>query len=271
MTTTQLIQFLRSSVNVSDPNNSEATDSAYPSMTDEDILLYLNVVLSRDFAGYPSLESIPAYSVYPVILLAKKELYYALAVKAANEYDLGADNNNYLKRSQRFDHYMKLAQQADDEYQDWISNGGSATADDGSGAGPNTLTSFDVLLSNRYYTKRYYEKGVVPAPVLYVDNVTETTVEFHWNNRCRKFAWCNVYCSTQPIVDEYKNSQSKIVDKSTLVQHLIDARQVSLRVEGLSPDTTYYLAVELVDQSGLVGYTEVVFDTVGAVDDGGVQ
>ena len=111
MTVPQIIQFLRLNVNVQNPDGSEGVDSAYLSMTDEDILLYLNVVLTRDFADIPSLEYLPAQNVYPLVLLAKKELYYALAVASANEYDLGADNNNYLKRSQRFEHYMKLIEQ----------------------------------------------------------------------------------------------------------------------------------------------------------------
>ena len=134
MTVPQIIQFLRLNVNVQNPDGSEGVDSAYLSMTDEDILLYLNVVLTRDFADIPSLEYLPAQNVYPLVLLAKKELYYALAVASANEYDLGADNNNYLKRDQRFQHYMALVKQADQEYQDYLDNGGGLSADDGSGA-----------------------------------------------------------------------------------------------------------------------------------------
>ena len=255
MTTAQLIQYLRLNVNVQMPDGSQ--DSAYLSMSDEDILLYLNVVLTRDFSDVPSLDYLPGKDVYPLILLAKKELYYALAVKSAPDFDLGADNNNYLKRDQRFQHYFKLIGQADKEYQDYLDNGGGLSED---GAG-NTLSSFDVLLSDRYYTKRYYEKGVVPAPVLYVDEVTGDSVAFHWTNKTRKFAWCNVYLSKEPIVDEYKIGNSKIVDKSTLVQHFIDARQVSLRIEGLDPSTTYYLAVEVVDMSSLTGYFQVEFTT----------
>lgn len=66
------------------------------------------------------MEYLPEDAVYPIVLLAKKELYYTLAVKEAPLYDIGADNNNYLKRSQRFDHYMKLIAQVDSEYDDWI-------------------------------------------------------------------------------------------------------------------------------------------------------
>ena len=71
-----------------------------------------------------------------------------------------------------------------------------------------------------------------------------------------------MYCSTSSNIDQYQDGQSKIVDKSQLVKHITDARQVALRIEGLSPETTYYLAVELVDMSGLIGYAEVTFDTI---------
>lgn len=255
MTTEQLIKYLRLNVNIQTPDVQQ--DSAYLSMSDEDILLYLNVVLTRDFSDVPSLEYLPSKDVYPLILLAKKELYYALAVVSAPNFDLGADNNNYLKREQRFQHYMDLIGQVDKEYQDYLENGGGLSED---GAG-NTLSSFDVFLSNRYYTKRYYEKGAIPAPVLYVDEVTHNSVAFHWTNKTRRFAWCNVYLSTEPIVDNYKVGNSKIVDKSTLVQHFINARQVSLRLEGLEPSTKYYIAIELVDMSSLVGYAQVEFTT----------
>ena len=261
MTTAQLIQYLRLNVNVQMPDGSQ--DSAYLSMSDEDILLYLNVVLTRDFSDVPSLEYLPNQAVYPLILLAKKELYYALAVMSAPDYDLGADNNNYLKRDQRFQHYMKLIEQADKEYQDYLDNGGGLSED---GAG-NTLSSYDVLLSNRYYTKRYYDKGAVPAPILYVDSVTSSSVSFHWTNKTRKFAWSNIYLSKEPIVDKYKVGLSKIVDKSTLVNHFLDSRQVSLSIDGLDPSTTYYLAVEVVDMSSLVGYFQVEFTT--GSDEGG--
>lgn len=255
MTTKQLIDYLRSSVHISEPSVEE--DSAYLSMTDEDILLYLNVVMTRDYPDTPSLDAMENSSVYPITLLAKKELYYTLAVKEAPFFDLGADNNNYLKRDQRFQHYMKLIEQVDKEYQDYLDNGGGLSED---GAG-NTLTSFEVLLSNRYYTSRYYEKGASPAPILYIDRVTEYFVELHWKPKVRKFAWCNVYLSTEKIVDTYLLGRSKIVDKNTLVQRINNPRQVSLRLEGLKPSTAYHIAIEVVDMSSLVGYSEVAFTT----------
>ena len=250
MTTAQIIAYLRANVNI---QSAGVTDSAYLSMSDEDILLYLNVALTRDFSDVPSLDYLPASNVYPLILIAKKELYYALAVVSAPDYDIGADNNNYLKRDERFSHYMKLIEQTNKEYEDYLDGGAGGT-----------LTSFDVLLSNRYYTKEYYEKGVSPAPVLYVDSTTANTANLHWKNNVNRFGWVNVYCSTAEIVDLYQDGNNKIVSGSTVLKHIVDARQTTIRFEGLTPSTTYHAAIEVVDLSALIGYCQVTFTTPSA-------
>lgn len=252
MTVDQMIRYLRLNVSIQDPTGATEQDSAYLSMTDEDILLYLNVVLSRDFPDVPSLEYLPSDSVYAVILLAKKELYYALAVKESPLYDLGADNNNYLKRSQRFDHYMKLIGQVDKEYQDYLDDGG---------AGGNTLTSFDVLLPDRYATRRNFEKGVVPAPLLYVTEVTDTSASLEWRVRLSRFFRYRVYVSKSPIVDldVFPNPVSK---EAILAAEIKDVHQTRCRVEGLEPDTPYHVAVSASEMSSLTGYSEVSFTTL---------
>lgn len=245
MTVDQMIKYLRLSVNIQDPGTEQ--DSVYLSMTDEDILLFLNVVMTRDFADIPSIDLLPAEDDYAVILLAKKELYYTLAVKDAPLYDIGADNNNYLKRSQRFDHYLKLIQQTDDEYQDYLDNGG---------AGGNTLTSFDVLLSDRYATRRNYEKGVIPTPLLYVVDKTSSTVDIKWKVSLDRFFRYRVYVSTSPIVDMfvYPNHISEDVE---MVAEIKDVHQTQCRLSGLEPETTYYIAVSATEMSSLTGYAQV--------------
>ena len=114
MTTAELIQFLRISVNVQTSSES-VTDPYLLKMTDEQMELFLKVVVTRDFPMY-SLDTLPQSAIYPVILLSKKELYFALASVNAPLYDLNADTNNSLKRSQRFEHYMAMIKAVDDEY-----------------------------------------------------------------------------------------------------------------------------------------------------------
>ena len=254
MTVTQMVDYLRINVSIQDPNGT-VQDSAYLSMTDEDIVLYLNIALTRNFPEIPSLDYLPTEYVYPIILLSKKELYYALATKEAPLFDIGADNNNYLKRSQRFEHYMKLVAQADKEYQDYLEDGG---------AGANTLTSFDVLLPDRYATKRNYEKGVIPALALYTDAVKETSVEISWVAWLSRFQSYKVYISKSPILDLYNVSKPLSEDAKEVVT-IKNVHQTSCRIEGLDPDTEYYVVVSATEMSSLVNYKQESFKTLAPV------
>lgn len=252
MTVEQMIQFLRLSVYVQDKDKVVTVDEQYLCMTDEDLLLYLNLALSRNFSDVPSLEYLPEDAVYPIVLLAKKELYYTLAVKEAPLYDIGADNNNYLKRSQRFDHYMKLIAQVDSEYGDWIENGGT---DNG------TVKSYSVTLSDRYGTRYNYENAAVPTVVLYIGNITEDTVEFWWSvKNISRFYRYKVYVSKEPIVDLF-NLKSHIASGATLVAEIKDIHQLRCRVTGLEQKTTYYIAVQATNMASLSGYAQYQIET----------
>lgn len=252
MTVTEMIKYLRVNVSIQDPTGTTEKDKSYLSMTDEEIVLYMNVVLTRDFPEVPSLDYLPTEDIYPIILLSKKELYYALAVKEAPLFDIGADNNNYLKRSQRFEHYMKLIAQVDKEYSDYLENGG---------AGGNTLTSFDVLLSDRYATKRNYEKGVIPALTLYIKGVTESSVEIAWKVKIDRFQKYKVYVSTIPIVDLY-NVSNPISKSSKMVVEITNVHQSLCRIEGLQHSTQYYVAVSATNMASITGYAQMSFNTL---------
>ena len=253
MTVDQMVKYLR--LNVSIQDSGTVQDSAYLSMTDEDIVLYMNIVLTRNFPDIPSLDYLPTEYVYPVILLSKKELFHALAVKEAPLFDIGADNNNYLKRSQRFEHYMTLIAQVDKEYEDYLENGG---------AGANTLTSFDVLLSDRYATRRNYEKGAIPAPILYVIGVSETFVEIQWKVKLSRFQSYKAYISDSPIVDHF-DLESPISKDAKEVVVIRNVHQTSCRIEGLIPDTDYYVAVVATEMSSLTGVAQESFKTLSPV------
>ena len=53
---------------------------------------------ARAFPNVTDLTQLTEGSEYPIILLAKIELYLKLAVLKADRVDIGADNNNYLKK-----------------------------------------------------------------------------------------------------------------------------------------------------------------------------
>lgn len=254
MTKAELVRYLRLNVNI---QNAEVTDTYYLSMSDEDIELYLNIVLTRDFPQIPSLDLIPSEDIYPIVLLAKKELYYALASLDAPFVDLTADNNNQIKRAQRFEHYMKLIAAVDGEYDKYIEDGGAGTH--------NTLTSYDVLISDRYATKRNYEKGRVPALSLRVVGVTDTSIEIVWSVKLSRFQKYEVYISEEQIYDEFAITD-KISPEAKLVAKILDVHQNKCRIEGLIPDTVYHIMVSATEMSSLVGRAEVIVSTSGGED-----
>ena len=258
MTKEQLIKFLRSSVHVQDPEINN--DSKYLSLTDEDLELYLTVALSRDssVSKGQSLDSLTDAQVYPLLLLAKKELYYALAVIEAPLYDMGADNNNYLKRTQRFEHYMKLIAQVDEEFNKYNEEDVTGTN--------NTLTTYDVLLSNRYYTKRYRSKCVVPVCSLYADEVRADSVDLSWDCIINNFIKAEIYVSTSPIYDPY-NVENHISPDAQLVFLLREYTEPMCRITDLGLNTKYFICLVVTDRTGLKGYSQIEIDTTPVVED----
>lgn len=256
MNKAELVRYLRQNVNI---QNADVTDTAYLSMKDEDIELYLSIALTRDFPHVPSLDLIPQEDIYPVVLLAKKELYYTLASADAPLYDLTADNNNQIKRSQRFEHYMKLIEAVDKEYNQYNEDGGAGTR--------NTLTSYDVLISDRFATRRNYEKGVVPTLSLRVTGVTDTTIELVWSVHLSRFHKYEVYISEEQIYDEY-SIHEPVSPKAKLVATIRDIHQNRCRIEGLVPDTVYHIMVSAAEKSSLVGRAEIIVSTTGGDNNG---
>lgn len=265
----ELIKLVRTSVNVQIPEYDEhgklvqTTDSGYLVMTDEDIELYLKLGLTRAFPECDSLTELPEGAETALVLLAKAELYRILAVYRADKVDMGADNNNYLKQDQRFQHYMKLAQDAEEQYEEWLENESN---------GHNTVSSYDVLLSNRHYTNRNYEKQVKPIVRVYVDEVTSDSVKFHWKvTNTSHFGRFKVFIDTKPILDIYKEGSMTYADKvsssAKVLKSTGNIRDTYHGVKGLTPDTKYHLAVVSVERNQVFGYVETTFTTIEKLAD----
>lgn len=253
LTVEEIIRTLRSAVNIQQEEE-EVIDPAYFSMTDEDLTLFVKLAVSRAYPDVTSLSDLPEGSEYPIVLLAKIELYTKLAVTKADKVDMGVDNNNYIKQDQRFQHYMKLVQSAKDQYDTWLDNEGQ------------TVGSFDVLLDNRHYTHRNYEKQVRPKVSLTIDGVTSDSVEFHWKvSNTSHFGVFKVYVGTKPVVDLFSDGSSykdKIGGEAKLVFSTHDIRNTEKRLSNLEPDTTYYVAVISVERNQVWGYSETSFTTL---------
>ena len=262
-TVSELCNLLREAVNVQN-EGAEIQDPAFLTMTDEDLTMFLKLGMSKVYPSVEDLSDLPPGSDYPVILVSKKELYLKLAVVSAPLYDLTADNNNQIKRSQRFSHYMALAESAQAEYEDWVENGGGATVD------PNTgiqgVTTYEVLRSKNHYSLRNYEHGLNPVVRVKIGEITTESVSFSWSSfNNDHFGKYLVYVSENPIVDPFRDgskAEDKIIDGATLVLSTWDFRNNHKRVEGLKPETEYYIAVFSVERNQLYGYKQVTFQTL---------
>ena len=261
LTVEEMIATLRSSVNVQVPAENEegqetsVIDPAYLVMTDDDIKLFIKLGVSRAFSQVSDLSDLPDGSEYAIVLLAKIELYTKLAVLKANDVDLGADNNNYIKQDQRFNHYMKLVSQAKEQYDDWLEN-----------EGQGTVSAYDVLLSKNHYSHRNYEKQVTPSVKLKIDQVTSDNVDFSYSvTNTSHFGRFKVYISTSPIVNIYNDGATydkKVLEGAKLIKSTSNIRDSYHRVGNLEPATDYYIAVFAIERNQVFGYKEVMFTTL---------
>lgn len=265
LTVDDMVALIRSSVNVQVPSedgSSTIYDQYYLKMTDDDIKLFIKLGVTRAFPEVEDLSELPDGSEFALVLLAKIELYLKLAVVVAPKVDLGADNNNYIKQDQRFNHYMKLVNSAKEQYDDWLEN---------ESTGANTVSSYDVLLSNRHYTRRNYEKQVTPKVKVYIDEVTSDSVKFHWKvTNTSHFGRFKVYFSTSPIMNVFADGadyKSKIAQDAQLVKSTGNIRDTYHTVTGLEPENTYYIAVISLERNQVFGYAETTFTTLEDVTD----
>ena len=275
LTVEELIKILRSSVNVQIPIEetvdeetgevieNTTIDPAYLVMTDDDITLFIKLGISRAYPTVLSLSELPSGSEYPIILLAKTELYLKLAVLKADQVDMGAGSYTYLDQEQRFKHYMALVEEAREQYKSWLENEGLN--------GGQGVCSYDVLLGNRHYTRRNFEKQRTPKVSLSIDQVTSNSVDFHWGvTDTINFGRFKAYISESPIIDMYRNGvtyDKKLNEGSKLLLSTQNIRNTYHRVGNLESDKTYYLAVLSIERNQVFGFAELSFNTLAELED----
>lgn len=254
LTVEELIKVLRESVNVQN-GDEEVIDPLLLTMSDEDLSLFLKLAVSRAYPQCSSLTELPEGADYPVVLLAKIELYTKLAVTKADKVDMGVDNNNYLKNDQRFQHYMKLVSAAKEQYDSWLEN-----------EGQGEVSTFDVLLDRNHYTQRNYELQRSPKVSLVIDLVTADSVEFHWGvSGIRHFGCYEVYISEDLIFDVYRGGatyKANLCEGAKRVVKTSNLRLQHHRITQLVAEKTYHIAVVSVERNQVYGFAEVVFDTL---------
>ena len=254
MTLQDLIDYLRLQIHIQDSDGVITQENEdYLALTDQDITLFLNVARSKHFSEY-SLHDMPETAVYPVVLLATRELILSLAVRVAPLIDMTADNNNVLREHQMFTAYHKLLQQLDAQYEKWLES---------CGMGIGVLSTFDALVNTRYYSQRNYDKGVPPSVTVRLHEVLSDRVSVSWIpanvNRLSRY---EVRVHVEPTWFREAQSREEIFHPQARVVALIDDAHIRMcQVTGLTPDTLYYLSVAVIERNGLFGVKEVSFTT----------
>lgn len=246
-----LIKYLRNSVDIRLPDSGES-DKKYLLLSDEDIILYLNIAKTRAFAD-ETLDDFPEEYVYPLMLIAKKELYIALALRHASDVDLTADDNNQIKRSQWYTHYKNLADEMEDCYANYLDQGGE---------GSNTLCSANTYLSSRYYTPYNREKEIPPSIKVRASEVTSNYIEITWKYSCSRLRYFKVYVSTSPILDCFESGVETNIDELVTLKDPVNNH---CRITGCEPNTQYYILMSITDWAGVTTYHQI--DTLTSSDE----
>ena len=254
-----LIAFLRESCLIDDPEL--AVESNYLLLTDEQLQGMLMLANSRVTKGKYALKDVPEEFIYPIMLLSKKEVYHRLASKYAPDYTIQG-NAGTLNISDRFTHFMELAKQMEEEYQNYLEDMES-NRDISNSSNYNHLANGEVFIASRYLSNRNYRYSSKPTISLKLDSAYKDKAEISWIIKSiNRFNCYKLYISEgEPIIDIYNDNQ--ISPKAKLMKHELNIHNNRTRICGLKPDTTYYVAIVVLEQNGLLGYDEVIFTTKG--------
>lgn len=250
MNKVQLIAYLRQSCLVQSP--SVGADPLFLALTDEELEATLDVAISKESPN-SSIDNLENNNVYPVILTSKMELYYILAMQSAPLYDIDLGTNDpELKKSQRFDHYMKLVNMTRGEYASFKDLNTVLSSSNGNVG--------DAILNSRYYSMRNYNLATPPTANLNADLVTNNKVDLSWSvSGIVNFYSYVLYKSKSPIVDLY--TTDKIESSAEKVVEFKFLHETMYRIENLEANTLYYVALVVQEKNGLKGYSEISFTT----------
>lgn len=247
-----LIDYIRQSCLVDSP--SLVTDSDYLILEDKDIQVIIEIAISRLKSYKPPTDEGDEL-LYPIVLQAKKEIYYRLAFKNAPTFNISGQQGQLVK-SQKFDHFITLAKSMEEEWANFIREQ-EAQVDVSNTSNFSDLAHGQIFLDSRYHSQRNLNYANKPKITLNVDHVYDNYVEISWRlKRINRFSNYNIYISNNNIIDNYTNEVN-----GTNVLSTTDIHKTKLRVKDLNPNTLYHIAVVVTEENGLQGYDELTFVT----------
>ena len=243
----ETVKYLRMSLVLKDPDIE--TDEAFK-FTDDELWSIIQLVIPNHNPSY-TVENYPINERYFAVLLAKKEVYYRLATASAPFYPLKAEGAE-LRKDYRFQHYLALIRRVEAEYTlMWDKFDSNRTIEIG-----------DVLLQSKHFTARNYQLATIPTVELSIGTVRSDSIDVSWTKfdvPVGMFSNYSLYISETPIYDEYENTIDR---KAKKVAFIIDYHRDKYRIKGLTPSTTYFVAIVSEDINKLKGVSEIVVETL---------
>lgn len=237
----RLIDYLRKNLSLTDPN--VENDPAYQ-FSDEDLQDILEMkALER---GY-TFSNLPTEEIPLVMLLAKKEVLWRLALSSAPFYPISSEGAG-LQKNVRFDHYMALIKQLEIEYQNLLATGQYINIGRNIG---------EILLEKKYFSRRNKALAENKNVLISVDKVGTDYINISWEvpNLNKLFFYrYKIYVDTKPIIDDYAD---EVINEKALLKVIEDVRRTKFRIKDLQSDMEYYIVVAVLEQNGLISYTEV--------------
>lgn len=238
----RLVKYLQFSLAIGDTN-----DPTLNSLTEDELELVLEKCATQMDLSYPF---IPNEEESILICLAKKEIYWRMATVSAPLYQLDLEGLKVSKQV-RFDHYIALIKQVDDEYKALINDPKRVS-----------VTQGDIMIRKPYTFSKYITNYNIPTINMQVDKATSSTLEISilYNDLIGKdFSEANVYIHTQPIWDKYESVLNKDAVKKLTLKTF---KTPYFRLKDLDSNTKYYVLLEVVLLNGNVKtYTEIEGDT----------
>ena len=224
-------------------------DSVLNAITEEELEVILKMKCSLLGHQYPI---IPTEDVPLLICLARKEVYWKMATASAPLYKLNLEDLS-VDKNVRFDHYLKLIQQVDKEYEQLLKD-------------PNRvkISVGDIIIDKPYTYAKRMENYVAPTTIINIDGATTNSFEIalqYMNLKARDYKETIVYVCTEPIWDKYEETINPLAKQGLVIKN---STKSFFRLRDLEPNTHYYILVEVILHNGVKTYTEIEGDTLNA-------
>ena len=202
--------------------------------------------------GY-SVAELPPEEERLVLLLAKKELYFRLAVTQAPYYDAEVEFGKVLK-GRRFDHYIKLVEFVIKEIEELRQSGQLAN-----------VKVANIVLRSRDGSIRNYELASPQTNIsVSVSNITSTSFDIDWTKfdvSKGSFHCYDILVGTVSMYDPYELDSIKYNDAIQTFR-IFDIHRTKLRIKNLDSNTKYYIAVIYKGTNGKFSVAETNATTI---------